>query len=342
MPPDPRVVQTILSVGSQMGANQMQLLSALAAGLVESGLQNLRYGDRDSQGVFQQRPSQGWGTVAQVTNPEYAARKYFDSLMKLKWQGTPGQMAQRVQRSAYPDRYDQRMSEAQQILAKFGQGMQFGAGMPEGLDLSLDLSSQLGIEPDDQQDEDEDGELLATMLQSISDRVAGRGGGPFIPSMRETNEVDERLAGDDHGIQLPDAYVPMGGPLGQAGDFPQIGPPSKAGVPKGIQPNAVRVAQLVRRMGFSGSIGGIGSRPGKSDHPSGHAIDVMTMDNIDQGWQMAHYLHANRDALGIKYLIFNGRISSSRDNWRWRPYKHYSGGNSPTLRHDDHIHVSVF
>lgn len=338
MAPDPTVIQTILGVGASMGANQMQMLSALSAGLVESGLQNLRYGDRDSQGVFQQRPSQGWGTVAQVTNPQYAATKFFENLLKLDWKGSPGQMAQRVQRSAYPDRYDDRMSEAQQLLAQYGQGMTF-SGMPNGVDMSLDLSTQLG-DAAEFDEEDEDAQLLASSLQAISDQVAGRAAGEFMPRMRPTSEVDQDLPGPED-IQLPDGYVPLGGSLGAQG-MPQFGPPSSAGLPQGVQPNALRVAQLARRMGFGGSIGGVGSRPNASDHPSGHAVDLMTGDDVAVGWQMANYMHANRDALGVKYLIFNGRIASPRDNWAWRPYRHPSGGSSPTLDHDDHVHVSVY
>ena len=51
-------------------------LSAFEAAIVESGVHNLNYGDRDSLGVFQQRPSQGWGTPAQVTNVDYAATQF--------------------------------------------------------------------------------------------------------------------------------------------------------------------------------------------------------------------------------------------------------------------------
>jgi len=75
----------------------------------ESSVLNLNYGDRDSLGLFQQRPSQGWGTPDQIMDPWYASGKFYDALVKVKdWQTRPvGEVAQAVQRSAYPDAYDQ-------------------------------------------------------------------------------------------------------------------------------------------------------------------------------------------------------------------------------------------
>ena len=82
---------------------------ALATVWQESGVLNLDYGDRDSLGLFQQRPSQGWGTPDQIMNPWYSAGKFYDALVKVKdWQTRDvGEVAQAVQRSAYPDAYDQ-------------------------------------------------------------------------------------------------------------------------------------------------------------------------------------------------------------------------------------------
>ena len=80
---------------------------ALATAQQESKLRNLGGGDADSVGLFQQRPSQGWGTVAELTNPPISAGKFFDALVKVKdWQSLPlADAAQAVQRSAYPDAY---------------------------------------------------------------------------------------------------------------------------------------------------------------------------------------------------------------------------------------------
>jgi len=73
----------------------------------ESKLRNIEYGDRDSLGLFQQRPSQGWGTRSQILDPVYASGEFFDALAKVDgYERMPiTEVAQRVQRSAFPDAY---------------------------------------------------------------------------------------------------------------------------------------------------------------------------------------------------------------------------------------------
>lgn len=94
--------------------------TGVATGIVESGLRNLPGGDRDSVGVFQQRPSQGWGTVEQCMNVTYAAGNFF-SRFPANWASMDqGQLAQSVQRSAYPDKYGQHMAEAATLVGQFG------------------------------------------------------------------------------------------------------------------------------------------------------------------------------------------------------------------------------
>jgi hypothetical protein len=80
---------------------------ALATAMQESKLRNLDYGDRDSLGLFQQRPSQGWGTPEQIMDPVYAAGKFYSELVKVTgFEDMPiTEAAQAVQRSAYPDAY---------------------------------------------------------------------------------------------------------------------------------------------------------------------------------------------------------------------------------------------
>lgn len=80
---------------------------ALATAMQESKLRNLSYGHADSLGLFQQRPSQGWGNKKQIQNPIYAANKFYEALTKVKnYQTIPvTQAAQKVQHSAYPDAY---------------------------------------------------------------------------------------------------------------------------------------------------------------------------------------------------------------------------------------------
>jgi hypothetical protein len=80
---------------------------AEAVSLQESRLMNLPYGDRDSVGLFQQRPSQGWGTEAQLLDPSYSASAFYRRLAQIPgWQAMPvTQAAQAVQLSASPDAY---------------------------------------------------------------------------------------------------------------------------------------------------------------------------------------------------------------------------------------------
>jgi hypothetical protein len=92
---------------------------ALAAALQESKLRNIEHGDRDSVGLFQQRPSQGWGTTEQLTNPEYAATAFYRALAKVDGWETMSvtDAAQEVQISAAPDAYAQWEAEAR-VLAR--------------------------------------------------------------------------------------------------------------------------------------------------------------------------------------------------------------------------------
>ncbi|MFB4193348.1 C40 family peptidase [Streptomyces carpaticus] len=98
---------TIQATGAAMDIPARGQIIALATALQESGLRNLNYGDRDSLGLFQQRPSQGWGTAEQVRDPVYASTKFYEGLRQVSgWESlTVTQAAQAVQRSAYPDAY---------------------------------------------------------------------------------------------------------------------------------------------------------------------------------------------------------------------------------------------
>ena len=108
---------TIAAVGKRLGLPDHAVTVAVAAALQESGLHNLDHGDRDSLGLFQQRPSQGWGTPSQILTPSYAARVFYEELARVpNWQNLAvTDAAQRVQRSAAPDAYAQWEPEARAI-----------------------------------------------------------------------------------------------------------------------------------------------------------------------------------------------------------------------------------
>ncbi|OIV38088.1 hypothetical protein BIV57_07705, partial [Mangrovactinospora gilvigrisea] len=97
----------VVATGIAMNVPARGQVIALATALQESGLRNLSYGDRDSLGLFQQRPSQGWGSAAQITDPVHASTAFYTHLLHLSgWQQmTVDQAAQHVQQSATPGAY---------------------------------------------------------------------------------------------------------------------------------------------------------------------------------------------------------------------------------------------
>jgi peptidoglycan DL-endopeptidase CwlO len=112
----------IIEVGRGMQVPERGIEVALATAMQESTLRNLNYGDRDSVGLFQQRPSSGWGSVAELTTPEISARKFYDALLKVNgWQTMSlTEAAQRVQRSAFPFAYAKWEALASAILGAAG------------------------------------------------------------------------------------------------------------------------------------------------------------------------------------------------------------------------------
>ncbi|WP_455772054.1 heavy metal transporter [Streptomyces massasporeus] len=110
---------TITAVGTARGLPERAVTIALATALQESALRNIKHGDRDSLGLFQQRPSQGWGTPKEIMDPTYSAGEFYDHLVKV-----PGYTrlpltvaAQRVQRSGFPQAYAKHEPDATLLAA---------------------------------------------------------------------------------------------------------------------------------------------------------------------------------------------------------------------------------
>ena len=110
---------TISAVGTTRGMPERAVTIALATALQESALRNIHHGDRDSLGLFQQRPSQGWGSPAQIMDPVYASGKFYEHLAEV-----PGYSrlpltvaAQRVQRSGFPQAYAKHEPDAALLAA---------------------------------------------------------------------------------------------------------------------------------------------------------------------------------------------------------------------------------
>jgi N-acetylmuramoyl-L-alanine amidase len=125
--------RTIIDVGRSLGVPDRGIVVALAAAAQESGLRNVRHGDRDSMGLFQQRPSQGWGTPEQVLDPVRASTAFFGGPTTPNEGRTPGLLdlpgwaemsvtdaAQAVQRSAHPKHYAKWEASARRWLDELG------------------------------------------------------------------------------------------------------------------------------------------------------------------------------------------------------------------------------
>jgi len=115
------IAATIAGIAARHKLPKYAVTIAYATALQESRLTNLDYGDRDSVGVFQQRPSQGWGTTAEIEDPVYATTRFFDALVQV-----PGytkmpvdEAAQDVQHSADGSAYEQWAPVAAQLTAYF-------------------------------------------------------------------------------------------------------------------------------------------------------------------------------------------------------------------------------
>jgi murein DD-endopeptidase MepM/ murein hydrolase activator NlpD len=123
---------TIIHVGQQLNVPPRGWIVAVATAMQESRLYNLgdlgSRNDHDSLGLFQQRPSQGWGAKAEVMDPVYASRKFYEALAKVGgWQQMSlTQAAQKVQKSAFPNAYAKHEPAATKVVNAVSGGAGFG------------------------------------------------------------------------------------------------------------------------------------------------------------------------------------------------------------------------
>jgi hypothetical protein len=114
--------KAIIEATKHNGLDQRAATIAIATSLQESKLENLGHlgdaNDHDSQGLFQQRPSSGWGTVEEITNPEHATTAFLKGLTDIPgWHDMPvTDAAQKVQVSAYPDAYAKWEAQATDLV----------------------------------------------------------------------------------------------------------------------------------------------------------------------------------------------------------------------------------
>lgn len=139
-----------LSVADKRGASDYEKKIMVATIMAESGARNLGGGDRDSAGLFQQRPSQGWGSFKQVTNVDYSTNKFLDALKPNLGGGDSGWMdAQQTQRSAFSDgsNYKAYWSFAEQVVAKT-QANPVGSAVKNNTKLDSWMNSNIGKKHD--------------------------------------------------------------------------------------------------------------------------------------------------------------------------------------------------
>jgi hypothetical protein len=286
-------------------------LVALMTALQESQLQNLNYGDADSVGLFQQRPAAGWGTIAQIMDPQYAAEAFFGGAAPpnppglVDIDGWPSMSyndaAQAVQVSGHPELYAQHEQEAKDIAAAAG----------------IDLSR-------------------------IGNPYAGRAGP--LPSGSSTEGVNQ---GDCGGAGLVSGQ-PVNGVW--PSEMATITDPTGTGgmvTPR----TAAWVALARKTLGtLSMTCWDAHVWNPTSDHPKGRACDVMVGTDSRRsaparakGDQIANWAVKTAGQTGVRYVIWYGKIWSARRG-TWIPY---DGGGvySPTDAtggHYDHVHVSLY
>jgi hypothetical protein len=145
---------TLTGLAVQRGLPPRAATIAIATAIQESKLRNLRYGDRDSLGLFQQRPSQGWGTEQQILDPVYSTNAFYDALVKVKGydQMEITKVAQEVQKSAYPAAYADHEQEGRILASALSGHSPAGLGCrldpaesgdPEGL--AAAMRTELGV-----------------------------------------------------------------------------------------------------------------------------------------------------------------------------------------------------
>src|SRR5919107_4700986 len=143
-----RLTSIIVGLSVRRGLAPRAASIAMATVYQETGIRNLDYGDRDSVGLFQQRPSQGWGTARQLKDPYYATNAFYDALIKIDgWEnGDITEVAQQVQRSGYPEAYRDHEADARVLASTLTGHSPAGfvcldrsnaAGDPDGLARSL-------------------------------------------------------------------------------------------------------------------------------------------------------------------------------------------------------------
>jgi hypothetical protein len=285
-------------------------LVALMTALQESQLQNLGYGDRDSLGLFQQRPSAGWGTPEQILDPRYGIEAFFGGsqppsppgLVDIDgWMSMPyTEAAQAVQVSAFPDAYARQEQLARAIAAQAGIDLNrpgnpyAGRATPPSVEPAVRVFDGCGGSVDLQDSEAVDARWPQEEATVVD--PTGTGGmvtprtAAWVALIRSTMDVPSMTCWDAH------AWNPT------------------------------------------------------SDHPKGRACDAMVGADArksaaerELGSRIANWAVQTASQTGVHYVIWYGQIWTARTG-QWRPYD--GGGiynpNDANGGHYNHVHVSLY
>lgn len=301
-------------VAVRRGLPGQATLVALMTALQESELQNLTYGDRDSVGLFQQRPSVGWGTYKQILSPRYATEAFFGGaaapsppgLVDIEgWPSmTYNDAAQAVQVSGFPDAYAKQEQTARGI------------------------ADEAGIN-----------------LNRAGDPYAGRAGGPpngddaqyLLDIDNDCGQGQGLVSGQPVNGVWPNEDQTITDPTGTGGM---------------VTPRTAAWVALARKtLGpLSMTCWDAHVWNPTSDHPRGKACDLMVGADSRQsapakaqGDRIANWAVQTAAQTGIHYVIWYGKIWSARRG-TWIPYN--GGGvyvpTDATGGHFDHVHVSLY
>ncbi|MCF7552661.1 hypothetical protein [Pseudonocardia sp. WMMC193] len=298
----------IVSTGRSMAVPERGLWVGLATALQESGLRNLDYGDRDSLGLFQQRPSQGWGNPAQVRDPAYAAERFFERLLAVPaWTEMPlWQAAQTVQRSGFPLAYAKWEQTAADALAEVASSP---AAAPRARPVASPSAADSGAAPGACRGEPREVDPAAPFAGNSNGCTADdpTTNGCVTPVTRYALDQAERAFGGlRRGELMRSTGCHASRPSNPTSDHP-----------------------LGKGCDFFPGTPGLGAQ----------GVELAN------GWRAAEWFRTNAAALEVSYIIWQGRIWTPGvpDEGGWG--RRYSGGGvyDPTDAvggHYDHIHVS--
>jgi hypothetical protein len=298
-------------IAVQRGLPGRATLVALMTALQESQLMNLGYGDRDSLGLFQQRPSAGWGTPDQIMNPRYAIEAFFGGALPPDppglvdidhWMLMPyTEAAQAVQVSAFPDAYARHERTARQIA--------------EQAEIDLDRAG---------------------------DPYAGRAGPRPVDDGRPGWVLDgcadsQLIDGEAVDARFPAERATVTDPTGTGG---LVTPRTAAWIAAARTTLGPLRMTCWDRHAWNPS----------SDHPRGKACDAMVGGDARRspekraaGDRIANWTLQTAAQTGVRYVIWYGQIWRSRTG-QWGPYN--GGGvynpTDATGGHFDHVHISLY